>query len=240
MKNAEKIVVQGKDFYVDAEALQDPEVQKLFLFTEPSLQVPAKTIAGMTRMVHKGDIEEKLKESAGGGGGAGYAVYGGGWGRTFGNPSMGGSFYGRGFGYGNRGGSSSGPNVMYTYSIKPLDPILQQPATPQGDQRYIHVGSEVIGSELNGKKEVEGKIISIKEDEEGNILYYIVQNFDTSEKVKVDPTSVSLITHEELPGGSMLDFVGTVGEAFYPSFRAFLNEEMDSLSKYIIAKTNQK
>lgn len=239
MKKAEKIVVQGKDFYVDAEALEDPKVQKLFLFTEPSLQVPAKTVAGMTRMVRKDDIEDVLKEYAGGAGGAGYAVYGGGWGRTFGNPSMGARFYGRGFGFGNRGGSTSGPNLMYTYSIKPLDPILQQPATPQGDERYIHIGSEVTGKELNGKREIEGKIITAKEDEEGDILYYIVQDSKTAEKVKVDPTSVTLITHEEFPSGSMMDYIGPVGEEYYPSFNSFLNEGIDQLSQYIIQRKKE-
>ena len=239
MKKAEKIVVQGRDFYVDAEALEDPKIKKLFLFTEPSLQVLAKTAAGMTRMVRKDDIEDKLKESAGGAGGAGYAVYGGGWGRTFGNPSMGGRFYGRGFGFGNRGGSTSGPNLMYTYSIKPLDPILQQPGTPQGDERYVHVGSEVTGSELNGKRDVEGKILSIKEDEDGNILHYVVQDFETAEKVNVDPTSITLITHEEMPGGSMMDYVGTVGEEYYPSFTSFLYEEIDPLSRYMMQRKKE-
>jgi hypothetical protein len=213
MKNSEKILLQGKEFYVDADALEDPKVQRLFLFTEPSLQIPAKSIGGLTRMVRKEDLEDVLKEYAGGAGGAGYAVYGGGWGRNFGNPSQGGRFFGRGFGFGN--GSTTGPNLMYTYSVKPLDPILQQPGTPQGDERYIHVGSEVIGKEFNGDVEIQGKVLSVKEDEEGNIIHYVVQDFDTSEKIEVDPTSVSLVSHEELPN-SMIDFAGSVVETFYP------------------------
>lgn len=236
MKNAEKIIVRGKEFYIDSEGLDDPKVKKLFLYIDSKLKVPAKTASGLTKMVHKDDIEDVLKENAGGAGGAGYAVYGGGWGRNFGNPSQGGRFYGRGFGFG--GGSTSGPNLMYTYSIKPLDPILQQPATPQGDERYIHVGSEILGKEINSDNEIEGKVLAIKEDGEGNILYYEVQEFDTSEKKRVDPTSTSLITHEELPN-SMLDMMGPVDEEYYPSFTSFLNEEIDPLSKFIMERKKE-
>jgi hypothetical protein len=168
-----------------------------------------------------------VKESAGGAGGAGYAVWGGGWGRTFGNPSLGGRVYGRGFGFG-QGSSSGGPNLMYTYSIKPLDPILQQPPTPQGKNEYIHTGSEIKGKVLGKDKEVHGKISSIKEDGEGNILYYIVQEFDTASKFHVDPTSVILINHDELPGSVMRDFVASIDERYFPSFNNFVNEKYDT------------
>jgi len=225
---SEKITVQGKQFFVDSISMEDPNVVKLFLYEDSNLQKPAKTITGHTRMVRKEDIEEMLKVNEGGAGGAGYAVYGGGGG--FGNPSLGGRFYGRGFGFGNRG-SSTGPNLMYTYSIKPLDPILQQPATPQGDGRYIHVGNHVTGKELNGEKEVDGKIITIKEDGEGNILYYLVQDFDTAVKFKVDPTSATLISQEDRPH-SIADFMGE--EEYYPRLGNFVNEGWtDPLSQYI-------
>jgi len=231
---SEKIIVKGKEFFIDSASLEDPNVVKLFIYEDPNLNKPVKTITGHTRMVHKRDIEDVLKENVGGAGGAGYAVYGGGWGRSFGNPSMGGKFYGRGFGFGSGGsGSSSGPNLMYTYTIKPLDQILQQPGTPQGDERYIHVGTEIVGKELNTDNDVEGKIIQIEEDADGNTLYYTVMVFDTAEKKKVDPTSVSIITHEELPN-SMMD-IGGVGESFYPSIKDFLNEgQMDPLSQFIM------
>jgi hypothetical protein len=55
-----------------------------------------------------------VRENIGGAGGAGYAVYGGGWGRSFGNPSMGGRFGGRGFGFGGSQNLTGGPNLMYT------------------------------------------------------------------------------------------------------------------------------
>ena len=226
---SEKILVQGKEYYVNSESMDDPTIQKLFLYNDAGLESVAKNAAGLTKMVLKDDIEDVLKENIGGAGGAGYAVWGGGWGRSFGNPSMGGRFTGRGFGFGGSQNLGGGPNLMYTYSVVPLNQKLQTPGTPQGDERYIHVGSEIKGKILNTDQEIEsGKIISIEEDEEGNILHYLVQDLETAEKHKVDPTSVELITHEERPEASMMDYVGAVGEDFYPRFTSFLNEKEDT------------
>ena len=222
----EKVIVKGKEYYVNSESMDDSAIQKLFLYEDPELHKVAKNAAGLTRMVDKNDLEDVLKENIGGAGGAGYAVWGGGWGRSFGNPSMGGKFTGRGFGFGGSQNLGGGPNLMYTYSVVPLNQKLQTPGTPQGDERYIHVGSEIKGKVLDGNFKIEnGKIIAIEEDEDGNILYYLVQDLETAEKHKVDPTSVELITHEERPDASMMDYVGTVGEEFYPRFQSFLNEK---------------
>ena len=221
---SEKILVQGKEYYVNSESMDDPTIQKLFLYNDARLESVAKNAAGLTKMVLKDDIEDVLKENIGGAGGAGYAVWGGGWGRSFGNPSMGGKFTGRGFGFGGSQNLGGGPNLMYTYSVVPLNQKLQTPGTPQGDERYIHVGSEIEGKALNGDQDVHGKILAIEEDEEGNILHYVVQDFDTAEKFEVDPTSVQLVVHEERPEASMMDYVGAVGEKFYPRFNDYLNE----------------
>ena len=142
-------------------------------------------------------------------GGAGYAVYGGGGRGGYGNS------YGRGGGFG-QGQSNGGPNLMYTYTIKPLNQLLQQRGTPQGGERYIHAGSEVIGKVLGKDKEVQGSILTIKEDEDHNIQYYIVLNTEDAMKYHVDPTTVELVAHEELPNGALKDFAA-VGESFYPS-----------------------
>jgi hypothetical protein len=159
-------------------------------------------------------FDEFLNEYSGtGAGGAGYAVWGGTRG-GFGNPNLGG-------GGTNLGG---GPNVMYTYEVKPLNQLFQQAPTPQGDERYIHIGSEIEGKVLGKDETIKGKIISSDTDEEGNILSHTVQVFDTAEKVKVDPTSVSLITHEERPDFRMKDFIGGVHEDFYSSLNDYLNE----------------
>jgi hypothetical protein len=216
----EKILVDGQEFFVNAESLEDPSIQKLFLYEDPELNTVAKNAAGLTRMADKDDMEEILKEtySGGGAGGAGYAVWGGGTRGGYGNPGGG----GRGFGGSNNLGG--GPNLMYTYSVVPLNQLLQPKPTPQGDERYIHVGSEIEGKVLGSEQEIHGKIISIKEDGEGNILHYIVQDEETAEKHEVDPTSIHLITHEERPETSMMDYIGVVGETFYPSFNDFINE----------------
>ena len=167
-------------------------------------------------------VMKELRESIGGSvGGAGYAVWGGSTGAYTGG-GIGGAGRGRGFGGSNNLGG--GPNLMYTYSVVPLNQLLQPKGTPQGDERYIHVGSEVQGKVLGKEEEIHGKIISIKDDGEGNILHYVVQDFETAEKHEVDPTSVSLITHEERPEASMMDYVGTVGESFYPSLRDYMGE----------------
>ena len=217
---SEKIIVKNREYYVSSESLENPEIQKLFLFEDPGLQIISKDISGMTKMVYKSELEDTLKEGIGG---AGYAVWGGGGG-GYGNPSMGGRVYGRGFGFGQSSSNNGGPNLMYTYSIKPLDPILQQPATPQNNDKYIHPGSEIKGKVLGKDKEVHGKIVGIKDDTDGNILHYIVQEFDTALKFHVDPTSIKLVTHEERPDSALADFAGTVGEEFYPRFSNFLNE----------------
>ena len=182
----------------------------------------AKNAAGLTKMVAKSDMEDILKENIGGSvGGAGYAVWGGSTG-AFTGGGLGQAGRGRGFGGSqNLGG---GPNLMYTYSVVPLNQLLQTPGTPQGDERYIHVGSEIKGKILGQDQDIHGKIISAVEDEEGNVLHYLVQDFETAEKHEVDPTSIELQTHEERPEVGMMDYVGTVGEQFYPSFKTFLLE----------------
>jgi hypothetical protein len=214
---SEKIELKGKEYYVNAQSLDNPQIKKLFLFDDPQLSKVSKDLSGMTRMVNKQDIEEKLRESVGG---AGYSVWGGGGG-SFGNPSSGGRVYGRGFGFGQGSSQSGGPNLMYTYAVKPLDPILQQKPTTQAGQRYVHAGSEIEGKVLGRDKKVHGKIIHIKKDSEGNILHYEVQELDTARKFEVDPTSITLLSQEDMPTAAMMDFVG---ENYYPSFRNFLKE----------------
>lgn len=219
---SEKILFNEKEYYINSESLNNPDIKNIFLFKDPELTEVVTNSSGMTRIIKKENIEEILKENIGGAGGAGYAVWGGGWGRSFGNPSMGGRFYGRGFGFGQGSSHSGGPNIMYTYDVKPLNQTLQQPGTSQGDDRYIHVGCEIQGKILNKNKKIKGKIIGIKKDEDHNIQYYIVLDIKTGEKVNIDPTSIELITHAERPDPYIKDLI--VGENFYPSFSEFLNE----------------
>ena len=149
--------------------------------------------------------------------GAGYAVYGGGGG--FGNPSQGGRFYGRGFGFG-QGSSNGGPNLMYTYAIKPLNATLQQAGTPQGNERYFHIGNTIKGYIVGTKTKVSGQIIKIEENSDRDVLYYQIID-DSGMKRKIDPTSAKLIHREQTVENNMRDILG---ENFYPSLKDFLNE----------------
>lgn len=146
-----------------------------------------------------------------GGGGAGYAVYGGGGG-GFGNPSLGGRFSGRGTGFGGSANLHGGPNLMYTYEVKPLTQTLQQPPTPQDDEQYIHVGSKIKGNIINSAKEIEGNILAIEEDDDNNVKWYLVLD-EEGIKQKVDPTTAYLVEPEDIVDYSVRD---VVDENFYP------------------------
>ena len=152
--------------------------------------------------------------------GAGYAVYGGGWGRGFGNPSMGGRFSGRGFGFGGSHNLTGGPNLMYTYEVKPLTQNLQ-PSPSLGDVgEEIHVGSKIKGEILNSKKRIEGHVLHIEKDKDSDVKWYIVLDPDDGKRKKVDPTSSYLVDpNEENEPFAMIDAVGKVGEGFYPSLK---------------------
>jgi hypothetical protein len=147
-----------------------------------------------------------------GGGGAGYAVYGGGGG-GFGNPSLGGKFAGRGTGYGQGSSNFGGPNLMYTYEVKPLNQVLQQPPTNGDNEEPIHVGSKIKGNVVNSAKEIEGQVLAIEEDDDNNVKWYIVLD-DEAIRQKVDPTTAYLVQPDVLIDPVMMD---VVDESFYPS-----------------------
>lgn len=139
-------------------------------------------------------VKDFIKES-----GAGYAVWGGGSRGGFGNPSTStGRFYGRGFGFGSQ--NSGGPNLMYTYDIKPLNRTLEPPVSDQIDHQDIHVGSVIKGKVLGRDKHIIGQVLRVEEDHEGNIKWYLVLDPETSTKMKLDPTS-SYIWEPQPEGG---------------------------------------
>ena len=218
--NSEQIIVDNKKYYFNADTLENPEVIKVFLFEDSKLEHVSKTAKGKTRMVNKNQIIEILNEF--GGGGAGFSVYTGGGGRQFGNPSSGGRFTGRGFGFGQSSNNNGGSNLMYTYSIEPLNQTLQQPVNLEDVGENIHVGSAIKGKILGKDKWIEAKVLSIEEDSDNNISSYTVLNPETAQPVKLDPTSVELLKKELSPDMVVRD---VVGENFYPSFKQFLNEK---------------
>jgi len=152
-------------------------------------------------------------------GGAGYAVYGGGGGRSFGNPSMGSGFgFGRGRGFGGMGGSMNlggGPNLMYTYNVKPLTQDMQQPPTPQDDEETIHAGCKIRGKILNTDEDVTGQIVHIEEDHDNNIKYYLVLDPEDGVQKKVDPTSAYIVQPEEFVDPFLMNM--GIEETYYPN-----------------------
>ena len=136
-------------------------------------------------------IQEILNEV-----GAGYAVWGGGSRGGFGNPSQGGVTGGRGFGFGSSN-NSGGPNMMYTYTVMPLNKSLEPPASDTMDEPIIHTGSVIKGTVLGGEDaHVIGQVLRIEKDHDGNISYYQVLDPETSTKVNIDPTSAYIWTPE--------------------------------------------
>jgi hypothetical protein len=220
--NAEQIIVDHKEFYFNADTLEDPKVIRVFLFEDPQLEHVAKNPEGKTRMVDKEQIHENLNEW--GGGGAGYAVWGGGSGRQFGNPSSGGRFTGRGFGFGQSSNNNGGSNLMYTYSIEPLNQTLQTKPTMQEEGEYIHVGTEIRGKVLGKDRWVEAQVLSIEEDSDNNTSSYTVLDPDTAQSIKIDPTSAEVLKKELSPEMIVRD---VVGENYYPRIGEFLNEKID-------------
>jgi hypothetical protein len=147
-------------------------------------------------------IQEILNEW----GGAGYSIYGGNAG--YGNAG------GRGMGFGQSSSNKGGPNIMYTYDVKDLNQSLQTPPTPQSDEKYVHIGLEAKAKSIETKEWITGKIVSAKEDTDGNILYYEILNPKTGQMERVDPSSIELIQNDMAPGLATLDR-DIVGESLF-------------------------
>lgn len=137
-------------------------------------------------------------------GGAGYS-YGGG--RSMFSINRGG-----GFGGANNMG---GPNMMYTYEIKPLTRELQPKPTTDDGLEKIKVGNTVSGIQLNkrDKKRHTGTIIKINKNSTNNIInYYTILDQDTGTIIKIDPTTIDVLSGEDIdyrnfnPGADFSDF----------------------------------
>jgi hypothetical protein len=173
--------------------------------------------------------------------GNGYATSG----TYYGNPSqVSGNSFGFRSGTGFMSGNGTNQNSMYTYDVKSLNHTLEPQITQNPGEEEISVGSFVEGIVLNkvykfknkkSKGKIEGKIISIKKDEDGNILYYNVQNSKNNIVYKVDPTSVLIVKYqisrlkqEMFPMQKQEPTIGVDqlhSESFYPIFVNFLYEE---------------
>lgn len=113
---------------------------------------------------------------------------------------MGGTSRG-GFGGANNLG---GPNMMYTYEIKPLNHALEQKPSDVADQvPQIQVGSNVSGIPFRSNanptpKRIKGIIKKIVKTDDNSLKYYIIQSELSQNLVKIDPLTTTLIIHEPI------------------------------------------
>ena len=106
---------------------------------------------------------------------------------------------------GGFGGGSNlgGPNMMYTYEIKPLNHSLEPKRAQEAPAvQTIDVGSKIRGRQilsninLDGKKPIIGIVRKIVKTDNNSLKYYLVQDEATQEMVKVDPLTCSLVIHD--------------------------------------------
>ena len=98
---------------------------------------------------------------------------------------------GGGFGGANNIG---GPNMMYTYEIKPLNRMFQQKDNPVQDFEEIHLGMTIVGKKIGkelDKKNYTGSLIKIiKDDKNEEVKYYIILDEASGTFIKLNPTTV--------------------------------------------------
>jgi hypothetical protein len=103
-------------------------------------------------------------------------------------------------GQSNRGGfgganNLGGPNMMYTYEIKPLTRNLQPDPTNFETEEPIHNGHYIEGQELNkrDKKVHRGTVLTTERTDEGDVMYFEILCNATKMKMKIDPTTAVLL-----------------------------------------------
>lgn len=102
---------------------------------------------------------------------------------------------------GGFGGASNlgGPNMMYTYEIKPLNRLLQpKPSDFEDIEEPIHDGHTIEGEELNKRdgKVYIGSVIKTDRLTDGSVNYYVILDDESTRKIKIDPTTAILLSGE--------------------------------------------
>jgi len=99
---------------------------------------------------------------------------------------------------GGFGGASNlgGPNMMYTYEIKPLNRTLQPEVNSVEGDEILHPGNDISGCELNKKdnKLHSGTLLRVEKTLEGSLKYYVILDPETNMIMKLDPTTVNIIS----------------------------------------------
>jgi len=121
---------------------------------------------------------------------------------------IGGNGFRGGMGGTTRGGfggayNFGGPNMMYTYEVKPLNHTLEPVRQDISKQLpEIQVGSKVKGkpvksnANINKNENIIGYVRKIVVTDDNAIKYYVVQDEATQTFVKLEPLSVKLIIAE--------------------------------------------
>ena len=112
-----------------------------------------------------------------------------------------------GTGRGGFGGASNlgGPNMMYTYEIKPLNHTLEQlPTTDANSQvEQIQIGSKIMGYPVKSnatpdKKPIIGLVMKMEQTNDGALKYYVVMDEATQTEICIDPLTAKLVHHEPI------------------------------------------
>lgn len=140
---------------------------------------------------------KKLKKSLREYGGAGFAYNG---------ASMSTSRPG-GINKGGFGGAANlgGPNMMYTYEIKPLNRDLQPDMFSAPEVEEIKIGNDISGYQLNKRDGILhiGPLLRIEKAPNGSLMHYIILDPETATRMKIDPTTCKLVS--KLDGVDPLD-----------------------------------
>jgi len=106
---------------------------------------------------------------------------------------------------GGFGGASNlgGPNLMYTYEIKPLNHTLEQKPTIDANSQVeqIQIGSKIRGLPFKSnatpdEKHITGMVHQIAQTNDDAIKYYVVFNQANQELVKLDPLTCKLLIYD--------------------------------------------
>lgn len=121
--------------------------------------------------------------------------------------SRGGGMNKGGFGGANNLG---GPNMMYTYEIKPLTRNLQPKPNSVSVEQKIHVGNYIEGKELNKRDDIihRGSVLRVDKTPRGDIKFYIILCDEYRIRMKIDPTTAKLVGGKPIMDRSRRDQIG--------------------------------
>jgi len=124
------------------------------------------------------------------------------------------SSVGTGFSYASGQGGGSIGNQMYVYTIKPLNHTLEPKSPIPLNNEPMHIGLTVKGKKFNDDKVYFGKLIDINRDIDNSIKYYVILDEENANKIKLNPTTVSVIKND-IPGGKVADIWNFSGRGNY-------------------------